>query len=190
MLNFLRINASLLDGVLSALVVVAIALVVSSILRRLIERLRESNHVALVMARRLQGFRRLTILSLTVLVVLQVLGVFGSAWTIISAGLAAIAIGFIAAWSMLSNATAALLVLTFRPFRLGDRVELVEAGGSSIGGRVVDINLMYTTLSLEPAEGAQSADPQFLQVPNSFFFQKVLRTRPSHERNSEASFFS
>ena len=61
-----------------------------------------------------------------------------------------LAVGFVAAWSVLSNATAALLVLTFRPFRLGDIVELVEPGGCAIGGRVIDMNLIFTTLSVEP----------------------------------------
>lgn len=188
--GFLKPYATYLDEAVAALIIIAAAYVLSAALRRVIDRLRESKYIAPVMAGRLQRFRRLTIFSLTFLIVLQVLGVFGSAWTMISAGLAAVAIGFIAAWSMLSNATAALLVLMFRPFHLGDMVELVESGGASIGGRVVDINLMFTTLSLETGEQSQGQTAQYLQVPNSLFFQKILRTRSPYKHGSEVTFFS
>jgi small-conductance mechanosensitive channel len=190
MFNFLRMNTALFDKVVASVIIIAVALLLSAALGRLIDRLCDSKYLAPLMAGRLQRFRRLTIFSLTLLVVLEVLGVFGSAWAVISAGLAALAIGFIAAWSMLSNATAALLVLTFRPFRLGDKVELLELNGAGLGGQVVDINLMYTTLTVQQEESDQPPDHQFLQIPNSLFFQKVLRTRSPHAPGSKATFFS
>ena len=188
--GFLRTYAPVIDELAACLIIVAAAILVSAILRRLINRLRESNYIAPVMARRLQSFQRLAILFLTVLILLQVAGVFGSAWAVISAGLAAIAVGFVAVWSMLGNATAALLVLTFRPFRIGDTVELIESSGAGVGGRVVAMNLMYTTLSLPSVDGEQATEEHFLQIPNSLFFQRILRIRSSHKPDSEATFFS
>jgi len=188
--EFLNVYGWLLDEVAASVIIIVVALVLSTALGRLIDRLCASKHMAPLMAGRLQRFRRLTIFGLTVLVLMQVLGVFGSAWAMISAGLAALAIGFIAAWSMLSNATAALLVLTFRPFRLGDTVEILESSGAGLGGRVIDINLMYTTLSMQQEEGEHAPGHQFLQIPNSLFFQKVLRTRSPHAPGSKATFFS
>lgn len=189
MSDHLNMLAPFADEAALALIIIGSALVVSRAVRRLINRLRDSNHLAPIMAGRLQSFRRWTILLVTVLILLQALGGVSSAWGLISAGLAAVAIGFVAAWSMLSNVTAALLVLTFRPFRLGDTVELVESNGAAIGGRVVDMNLMYTTLSVEPVEAEQAVTTQFLCIPNNLFFQRVVRTRPSHERGSTAAFF-
>lgn len=141
------------------MIIIAIAVVVSRFLRRLIDRMRDFKRLSPIMAGRSPTFRHWTILSLAVLILMQVVGVFGSAWTLISAGLAAVALGFVAAWSMLSNATAALLILTLRPFRLGDSVDLVEPNGTGIGGCVVDLTLMYTTLKL----------PQYIHIPNNFF---------------------
>jgi small-conductance mechanosensitive channel len=43
-----------------------------------------------------------------------------------STALLAVALGFVAAWSILSNATSAVLVLILRPFRIGDTVELMD----------------------------------------------------------------
>ena len=190
MLKYISVFASKTDDFVAALVIVVVALLLSRFLRRLINRLCKSQFLAPVMAGRLQTFRRLTIFSVALLVLMQVLGLFNSAWAMISAALAAVAIGFIAAWSMLSNATAALLVLTFRPFRLGDMVELLETNGTGVGGRVIDINLMYTTLSVPSDEEEEDSPPQLLQIPNNLFFQKILRTRSAHETDSKASFFS
>lgn len=190
MSDYMQMLIPFADEAASALIIIGAALVLASIVRRLINKLRDSNNLSPIMARRLQSFRRWTILLLTVLLLMQALGVFGSAWGLISAGLAAVAIGFVAAWSMLSNATAALLVLTFRPFRVGDTVELIEPNGTAIGGRVVDMNLMYTTLSVQLHEVERAEAPQFLCIPNNLFFQKILRTRSSHERCSRTAFFS
>jgi len=188
--EYLRISASFGHQVVAGVIVVASALLLSGVLRRLINRLHASGHLAPIMPGRLQTFRRWTMLLLTVLILMEVLGVFGSAWALISAGLAAVAVGFVAAWSILSNATAALLVLVFRPFRLGDTVELVEPSGSSIGGRVIDMNLMYTTLSAQSPADDHAEHNEFLCIPNNLFFQKVVRTHSSHDRGSKATFFS
>jgi small-conductance mechanosensitive channel len=198
MSEYLQMIVPFAREVVTVVAILIVALVCSSVLRRLIDRQREAKRVGATMAGRLQKIRQSVIVVLTVLVLMEALGVFGSAWALISTALAALAVGFVAAWSVLSNATAALLVLTFRPFRLGDSVELVEPGGSAIGGRVIDMNLMYTTLSVEPDSTGPSAledkesvqTPQFLRIPNNLFFQKILRTRSLHSWDSKATFFS
>jgi len=190
MSDYLNMLVPLADKGAAALFVIAAVLLLSGILKRLINKVRDSKHLAPIMAARLQTFRRWTCIVLTGLLLMEVLGVFGSAWGLISAGLAAMALGFVAAWSMLSNMTAALLLLTFQPFRLGDTVEMVEPNGTALGGRVVDLNLMYTTLSVQPMEGATTNGPQLLHIPNNLFFQKILRTTASHEITSKDTFFS
>lgn len=93
-------------------------------------------------------------------------------WTALSGFVAVAAIAFFAIWSVLSNLLCAVLILTVGPFRLGDVVELVESFEKPIvKGRVIDINLLYTTLEEEAEDGSGA----IVQVPNSLFFQKVLR---------------
>lgn len=178
------------------LLIVAAALVVSALFKRLINRRLQAQHLAPVMAARLHTLRRWAILVLAVVAVLEVLDVFGSAWALISAGLAAVAVGFVAAWSVLSNVTSALLLLAFRPFRMGERVELMESGAvPPIGGRVVDMNLMYTTLAVEELAAGDDDAPdetahQYLRVPNNLFFQKVIRTYARGGPNDRTPFFT
>ena len=59
-----------------------------------------------------------------------------------------------------------------RPFRLDDRIELLESGDKpGLGGRVVDINFVYTTLHETREDGRDTV----LQIPNTQFFQKITR---------------
>jgi small-conductance mechanosensitive channel len=181
------------------LLVLLVALALSHAFKRLINVLRDLKHLSPTLAVRVHSVRRWVITLLAILVILEALGIFHGAWALISTMLAALAIGFVAAWSVLSNATAAMLLLIFRPFRVGDHVEVLEfSNGYPIGGEVLDMNLMYTTLRpigphtplggtpVEQPEG----DPPLVRVPNNLFFQRPLRTQSRHASDSKLPFFS
>lgn len=118
------------------------------------------------------GFRWL-IIGGALIMVLERFGVSAAVlWTAFSGFVAVAAVAFFAIWSVLSNLLCAVLILTVGPFRVGDLVELVESSDKPIvKGRVVDINLLYTTLE----EGGDDGIAAVVQVPNSLFFQKVVR---------------
>lgn len=172
--------------VLAGAFVVLVAWLVSRAGKRLIEQLRVRGHLTSVIAARLHAARRWVIWTVAVLVLLQTSGLIENAWTLLTAVLTAVAIGFFAAWSIISNLTSALLILALRPFRIGDQVELVEpSNGTSLGGEVIDMNLVFTTLrELNPETGVESR----LHVPNNLFLQKLVRAR-SGKKGARASFF-
>lgn len=89
----------------------------------------------------------------------------------IGAALTMVAIGFVAVWSLLSNFMSAVVLMAFRPFRVGDEVEF---SGEAVKGRVVDLTLLYTTL--------KTAEGDYFQVPNNMFFQKMFRCRAGKKR--------
>ncbi len=63
------------------------------------------------------------------------------------------------------------LIITTRPFRLHDHIELLEGGDKpGLKGRVIDINVIYTTL-----EETGDRPGSVLQVPNSLFFSSAPR---------------
>ncbi|ANF25539.1 mechanosensitive ion channel family protein [Stutzerimonas stutzeri] len=121
----------------------------------------------------LRGGIRWFIIGSALIMVLERVGVSATViWTAFSGFVAVAAVAFFAIWSVLSNLLCAVLIMTVGPFRLGDMVELVESFDKPIvKGRVIDINLLYTTLE----ESADSGTGAIVQVPNSLFFQKVLR---------------
>lgn len=90
-------------------------------------------------------------------------------WSTLVAALSLVAIGFVAMWSLLSHMLASILIVIFRPFEVGDRVEIV--GDDPVLGEVMDLNPIYTTLRAE--------DGGTLQVPNNLFFQKALKRHAS-----------
>lgn len=86
-------------------------------------------------------------------------------WSTVMAAFSLIAIGFVAMWSILSHMLASVLIVIFRPFEVGDRVEIL--GDDEVIGEVTDLNPVYTTL--------RATDGGTLQVPNNVFFQKTLK---------------
>ena len=88
---------------------------------------------------------------------------------LIFGGLALVAIGVVAIWSLLSHMTATMLLILLEPFRINDRIGFP---GEEVAGRVVDLNLFYTLLDNE------ETGEHFI-VPNNHFFQKAVRHIPS-----------
>lgn len=120
----------------------------------------------------LRGGLRWFIMGSAFVIVLGRLGVSATVlWTALSGFVAVAAVAFFAMWSVLSNLLCAVLIYTIGPFRIGDVVELVDTlDKPGVKGRVMEINLMFTTL-IEPPEMGGA----LVQVPNSQFFQKSVR---------------
>ncbi len=156
--------------------IIFIALLLRSVLHRVIGRIGEDKHLPLEFV--VGGRRVVTFLlfSVALLMVLDRVGISGTViWTGFTGFVAVGAVAFFAAWSVLSNIFCAVLIFTSRPFGLNDRIEILENGDKpGLGGEVMDINLIYTTLREKTAEGEE---PSYLRVPNSLFFQRTTRLR-------------
>ena len=138
---------------------------------RLVERAGIHYQMPLKLTVPIIGLLRWTILASALLLVLERLGVSATVlWTAFTGFATVGAVAFFAAWSVLSNLFCALLIFTVGPFSLGDTIELLDtAEKPGAKGRVVDINLLYTTLEDLTSPGS------FLQIPNALIFQRVLR---------------
>jgi len=167
------------------LLIVVGAWLLHRLMRALISRLASRS---ILPAELVVGFRRASsflITTVALLLVLEQLGVSAiTLWTALTGFTAVAAIAFFAAWSVLSNIFCALLIVTTRPFRLHDEIELVEDGEKrGLRGQVIDLNLIYTTLREASSEGKPGS---VLQVPNSLFFQRVVRRWTPRLTRSEA----
>ena len=106
---------------------------------------------------------RVTILSMGLITALGTVGIDVSA-LVAGLGLASLALG-LALRDMISNAVSCILILMYRPFRLGDSIKV-----SDQEGKVVKIDLRYTTLR---------ADGKTILIPNqNVFSQVVIVNRP------------
>ena len=89
-------------------------------------------------------------------------------YALIGGMIALIGVGFVAVWSTLSNALCSLLLISSRPFEVGDEIELPPDG---IRGRVIDLSLFFTTL--------EAPDGRLVQLPNNLFFQRIVVRKPA-----------
>jgi small-conductance mechanosensitive channel len=163
-----------ISPVAQVLLIVLVAWYLQRFARRLLHRLGEANSLPaemVVAGRRIASF---LIGGTALIAILERLGVSGMVlWTAFTGFAAVAAVAFFAAWSVLSNLFCAVLIFVTRPFRLHDRIELVESGDKKgLKGQVVDINLIFTTLR-EEIEGQD--EECLLRIPNSLFFQKSVR---------------
>ncbi|MDR3572149.1 MAG: mechanosensitive ion channel family protein [Candidatus Pacebacteria bacterium] len=94
----------------------------------------------------------------------------GTAW-LASVGLFSVVIG-LATQSTLSNLIAGISVILYRPFRIGDKIEVATPAGPEIGA-VESIDLGYTTL--------RAHDGRRVVVPNSIV---ASQTNINFSRNS------
>ena len=126
-----------------------------------------------------KGVARWLIIGVLMVAALLAVGIdLQGLWSTLVPMLSLVAIGFVAMWSILSHMLASILIVIFRPFKVGDRVEIV--GDDPVLGEVTDLNPVYTTLRAE--------DGGTLQVPNNLFFQKALkRHAPSALANPRAT---
>ena len=152
---------------------VLVAWLLRLVARRLIRRFGEHYSLPAEMA---IGARRVSSFIIYFSALLVILRIFGTSaavlWTAFTGFAAVGAVAFFAAWSVLSNIFCTLLIFTTRPFRLHDYIEVLENGEKpGLKGRVIDVNLIYTTLQ-ETGDGHEGT---VLQLPNNLFFQRTVR---------------
>ena len=107
------------------------------------------------------------------LVVLNLWGInISGLWTLLISMAAVLGVSFLAVWTIVSNMTASFFITVWRPFHLGQTVEILP---ENLKGRVIDRNLMFTVLRDERGF--------VLQVPNNIFFQKMFRVADSRKKS-------
>lgn len=167
--DWLDVIVPLLQLALIALV----ALLLQKLLQRILRRASEHYQFPHDLLKPVRNVLRWLIYGGALLLALERLGVSASVlWTAFTGFATVGAVAFFAAWSVLSNLFCALLILTVGPYRIGDHIELLDSGDKPGAlGRVVDINMLYTTL-----EDATAPEPgTLLQIPNALIFQRVVR---------------
>ena len=158
---------------LQILLIILAAWLLQYLLRRVVNRVSRYYQLPTDLTMLLKGLLRWTIMIAALMLVLERVGVSATVlWTAFTGFATVGAVAFFAAWSVLSNLFCAFLIFTVRPYRLGDTIEVLDlAEKPGARGRVVDINLLYTSL-----EDSDSATPgTLLQIPNALIFQRVVR---------------
>ncbi len=159
---------------LRAAVILAVALALHLLGRRALERVAHAGRLSSNTRFIATAVLKWGLVVIASIAVMQQFGIsVHSLWTALSAVFVLVAVGFVALWSVLSNMLCAVFLVLFAPFRIGDRIEVIEIvlnDGTKQGlrGKVTGIDLIYTTL--------QDDDDSTVRIPNNMLFQRAIRT--------------
>ncbi len=81
-------------------------------------------------------------------------------------------VALFAAWSILSNITASVILFFYHPMRIGERVKIMD-GDNSVSGRVRDINLFSIIFITD--------DNRTVVYPNNLAIQKPIQLLKNEE---------
>ncbi|MCZ4060276.1 small-conductance mechanosensitive channel MscS [Pantoea sp. LMR881] len=138
-------------NIVAAIAIIIIGMIIARIISNGINRLLLARHIDATVADFLSALVRYGVIAFTVIAALGRVGV-QTASVIAVLGAAGLAVG-LALQGSLSNLAAGVLLVTFRPFRTG---EFVDLGG--VMGTVMNVQIFSTTL--------KSADGKMVVVPN------------------------
>jgi small-conductance mechanosensitive channel len=172
-----RYNISVMAVVATVGLVVG-AIVLSYVLKRLLQdslrplasRLRLPYETVLTATRLFIGVLWIVVAML----VLEIWGIsVGGLWTLLVSAATIVGVGFLATWTMVSNITASFFIALWRPFHLGDNIEILP---ENLMGRVIDSNLMF--VAVRENGGA------IIHIPNNLFFQKMFKVIGSGNKSA------
>ncbi|MBN9929991.1 small-conductance mechanosensitive channel MscS [Pantoea agglomerans pv. betae] len=138
-------------NIVAAIAIIIIGMIIARIISNTVNRLLRARHIDATVADFLSALVRYGVIAFTVIAALGRIGV-QTASVIAVLGAAGLAVG-LALQGSLSNLAAGVLLVTFRPFRTG---EFVDLGG--VMGTVLHVQIFSTTL--------RTADGKIVVVPN------------------------
>lgn len=116
---------------------------------------------------------------ITILIIISLIAVWGvkgeQAFLVISSVLTVIGVALFAQWSILSNITAGIILFFSFPFKIGDRIRMLDKD-FPIEGEITDIKSFYTLL--------KTSDGEEISYPNNLLLQKgivIIKNKPEEE---------
>ena len=128
---------------------------------------RRAKHIDITLFSFVSSLAKYTVLVFTVVAMLSAFGVQTTSFVAVL-GATSLAIG-LALQGTLSHVASGLMIIIFRPFRIGDIIEI-----GTIGGTVEDISLFTTEL--------RSSDNIKIVVPNSVVWRDYIKNLTGHDR--------
>jgi small-conductance mechanosensitive channel len=152
----------------------SVARLLTRLLHRMFQQLRRQLPVSLETEVVIDRVGRVFVWVVTFAVLFDYWGLsLSGLWTAVAGVAAAFGVGLLAIWAPASNITASLFIAIWKPYRLGEHVEILPEG---LKGRAISRNLMVTLVREE--------DGAILAVPNNLILQRIVRVRPSAQAKS------
>lgn len=165
-IEYLKTTDSLFSQLAVTLGVVLLYLILSRIASNIIRRFGKKHSISIARVIYTIKYFRFLLLMLFLLIL-------GVIWDLSFEGLSVYflsfftvaGVGLFANWSILSNVTSAIILFFYFPYRIGNRVRVID-GDNSIEGTVVDLNMF--SIVLKNDEGYR------VTYPNNLAIQKAI----------------
>lgn len=156
-------------SLLISFIIVALYFTTRALVRKLVHKQARKHDITLD---REMYMRKLSSVALLIVAIT----VIGAIWEIslkgislyFASALTVVGVALFATWSVLSNLTSSMLIFFFFPYRIGQRIKIID-GDNSVEGTILDINLFHMTIQLDK-ENAVS-------YPNNLVMQKPVITK-------------
>lgn len=154
---------------LKVLVVVAALVAVvylNRVLNRLLDEFAQRRHISLRRVFTLRKLLNFSVVTIAVLTISFLLGLhYQQIYIFLSSVLAVIGVALFAQWSILSHLTAGVIIFFAFPYRVGDRVKVVD-GDEDITGEILEIASFHVLIRRD--------DGSDITYPNSALLQKPV----------------
>lgn len=158
---------------LPKIIVSVIVIVLFPVSRYLLLKLiSKSGHIMQMQESRIIQLKRVVSIILNVVFILTLAITWGVDPDNILVGLssifAVIGVAFFAQWSILSNITAGIVMFFTAPFRIGDRIQIVDKD-LPVVAVIENIQTFYTHIRTE--------EDELIVIPNNLFLQKAVSVK-------------
>lgn len=164
----------LFTRILLSILVVSALLFLNAVIRRLITRFARKRQYKPGRTYQVTGLLSLAIIIIGLLVLAGLWGLQGRGLLVFASSvLALIGVALFATWSILSNITAGLILFFSAPFRVGDRIRVLD-GDNTVTGEISDMGVIYLRL--------KDKDRHRYTLPNNLLMQRtVILLQPDKE---------
>ncbi|EMN6199250.1 TPA: mechanosensitive ion channel family protein [Vibrio vulnificus] len=157
---------SLLYKALMAVVLIAAYKVIGHIANQAIINLASAKGVNKARQSFIQRTFNVSLLFLFVSIFLVIAGIgYGDVSLFLSSIFAVLGVAFIAQWSILSNVTASFLIFFVFPYKVGDRIKVVDKD-EDISGEILDISMFHVLIKHDKGH--------VITYPNNLMLQKAV----------------
>lgn len=174
------LNTSLLDQhtyqIIATVTTVFVFVILRFVLRSIIKNFGEKSFFTDARTNLVIKYTDYLINTLTIISLIAIWGVEGKQLVfVVSSLLTIIGVAFFAQWSILSNITAGIILFFSFPFKIGDRIRIMDKD-FPVEAEIEDIKSFYTLL--KTAEGEEIA------FPNNLLLQKGIVIVPKKEQEA------
>ncbi len=118
----------------------------------------------------------LAAIVLSLLLIISGVG-YGDIALFLSSIFAVLGVALVAQWSILSNITASFLIFFVFPYRIGDRIKVMDKD-EDVRGEIIDITMFHVLIKHESGN--------MITYPNNLILQKgVIKLYPEHKTQSK-----